>query len=135
MTHTALARIESRRAIGGDSGEVPVEFDLTVQPEDGPAYRVMASETINLVDIPDYRPSSTVVVEYRSDRLWQVRVLTAPTPEWAKRAAVAAIDTAPESTRVEGPHVGPALASCAVACAGILTGAAAVVVAFSSDLF
>jgi len=75
VKHMALAKIESRRATSGESADVPVEFDLTVQPEDGPAYRVTTSRTINLVDIPDYRPGGTVVVEYPADRPWQVGIV------------------------------------------------------------
>jgi hypothetical protein len=135
VTCTALAKIESRRATGGDAGDVPVEFDLTVQPDDGPAYRVTVSHTVNLVDIPDYRPGGTVVVDYRSDRLWRVGIVTAPTPQWVRRAAEAAIDSAPESTRLTGPGLGQGFASCAVVGAGILAGAAVVVVLFRADLF
>lgn len=133
VTLTALARIESRRATGGDTGDVPVEFDLTVQPEDGPAHRVTFSQGINLVDIPDYRPGRVVVVEYRSDQPWRPRIVADPEAEWAERAGAAALDTAPESTRVVGPDLG--LASCAVVLAGIAIGAAVVVLVFRADLF
>lgn len=54
--HTALALIESLKAIGSESSDVPVRFDLTVAPDDAPAYRVEITQDINLADLPDYRP-------------------------------------------------------------------------------
>ncbi|RST21254.1 hypothetical protein EF908_23075, partial [Streptomyces sp. WAC04770] len=97
----ALARIEDLRATGGESADVPVKFRLTVapEPEDArPAYRVKITQHINLVDLPAYRPRGIAVVEYRPDKPWDVRIVTRPTPEWARRAEEAEIDSAPDST-------------------------------------
>ena len=60
---TALAVIESLHAIGGESSDVRVRFDLTVAPDDAPAYRVEITQDINLVDLPDYRPRGVLVVQ------------------------------------------------------------------------
>ncbi|MYS80694.1 hypothetical protein GTZ85_10835 [Streptomyces sp. SID5474] len=129
----ALAVIESRRAIGGESANVPVEFVLTVAPDERPAYRVEMSQDINLVDIPDYRPRGVVVVEYRPDEPWDVKILTAPTGEWARRATTESVDSAPESALLAGPkEEGP---FCLLATVGLLLGAAAVVLFFRADLF
>jgi hypothetical protein len=129
----APARIESRRAIGGESGDIPVEFVLTVARDDLPAYRVKTHQTINLVDIPGYPSGGLVVVEYHQRRPWEVRIVTEPAPEWARRLAEGAVDSAPESTLVSGPRSSPA--SCLLGIAGLLAGAALVVVLFRGDLF
>lgn len=129
----ALARIESRRALGGESGDIPVEFVLTVAPDDRPAYRVRTNQTINLVDIHNYPSDGLVVVEYHHRLPWQVRIVTEPTPEWARRLTEDAVDSAPESALVTGPRPDPA--SCLLGIAGLLTGAALVVVLFHGDLF
>ncbi|MFI6582410.1 hypothetical protein [Embleya sp. NPDC050493] len=129
----ALAVIESRRAIGGESANVPVEFVLTVAPDERAAYRVETSQDINLVDIPDYRPRGVIVVEYRRDEPWDVKILTSPPGEWARRAATESVDSAPESALVAGPKEGGAF--CLLATAGLLLGAAAVVLFFRADLF
>ncbi len=80
---TAFAMIEDLKVIGGESSDVPVRFDLTVAPDDGPAYRVEVTEDINLVDLPAYRPRGILVVQYPPDRPWRVRIAKRPTPEWA----------------------------------------------------
>ncbi|MET7298398.1 hypothetical protein [Embleya sp. NPDC005575] len=129
----ALAVIESRRAIGGESANVPVEFVLTVAPDERPAYRVEMSQDINLVDIPDYRPRGVVVVEYRPDEPWDVKIVTAPTGEWVRRAATESVDSAPESALLTGPKEEGAF--CLLATLGLLLGAAAVVLLFRADLF
>ncbi|MFI5966549.1 DUF3592 domain-containing protein [Streptomyces asoensis] len=84
---TALAVIESREAVGGETSDVPVRFDLTVVPDDAPAYRVDVTQDINLVDLPDYRPRGVVVVQYPPERPWRVRIVKRPTPQWEERAA------------------------------------------------
>lgn len=133
VPRTALAMIEERRATGGDTSDVPVRFDLTVAPDDGPAYRVVFVQDVNLVDLPDYRPGGILVVRYPPDRPWQVKIVKRPTPEWEDRAATARIDSAP----------GPALdaappESSAVGCVtllALLLAAAAVVFLFRAELF
>lgn len=89
---TALAQIESLEAVGGEAtSDVAVRFDVTVAPDDGiPAYRVRFTQHINLADLPDYRPGGVVVVEYPPDRLWKVRIVKRPTPEWQDRMAAPA---------------------------------------------
>lgn len=134
---TALARIEDLRATGGETADVPVTFRLTVAPEpaDGrPAYRVKISQSINLVDIPAYRPRGIAVVEYHPEKPWDVRIVTRPTPQWSRRAEEAEIDSAPESTLVRDPDGGPG-AWCLLALLGLLAGAALVVLLFRGELF
>ncbi|MFD3930302.1 hypothetical protein [Streptomyces sp. NPDC058614] len=133
VPRTALAMIESLEAIGGESSDVPVRFDLTVAPDDVPAYRVEISQSINLVELPDYRPRGIVVVQYPPDRPWRVRIVKRPTPEWEGRLAGAHLDSAPGSARVSGPPEGCALGF--VVLLGVLLGAAAVILLFRADLF
>lgn len=84
----ALAMIEGLHATGAElSADIPIEFDLTVAPDDAPAYRARMREHINLVDVPGYRPRDILVVEYPPDRPWKVRLIRKPTPEWERRAA------------------------------------------------
>jgi hypothetical protein len=129
----ALALIESRRATSGEGGDIPVAFDLTVAPDGAPAYRVKITQTINLVDIPDYQPRRLVVVDHHPDRPWQVRINTRPTPEWVRRAAEDAVDSAPESTLATKPDQGSPF--CLLSFLGILLGGAVIVVLFRGDLF
>lgn len=134
---TALARIEDLRATGGETADVPVTFRLTVAPEpedERPAYRVKISQSINLVDIPAYRPRGIAVVEYHPDKPWDVRIVTRPTPEWSRRAEEAEIDSAPESTLVRDPDGGTG-AWCLLVLVGLLAGAALVVLSFRGELF
>ncbi|PVC91496.1 hypothetical protein DBP19_16985 [Streptomyces sp. CS090A] len=134
---TALARIEDLRATGGETADVPVTFRLTVAPEpedERPAYRVKISQSINLVDIPAYRPRGIAVVEYHPEKPWDVRIVTRPTPEWSRRAEEAQIDSAPESTLVGDPD-GGAGAWCLLVLVGLLAGAALVVLSFRGELF
>ncbi|WP_432149316.1 hypothetical protein [Streptomyces sp. bgisy029] len=134
---TALARIEDLRATAGEMADVPVEFKLTVAPrpeDDRPAYRVKFTQHINLADLPAYRPRGIVVVEYRPDEPWNVRVLTRPTEEWSRRAEEAEIDSAPESSSVSDPDGGVG-AWCLVVLLGLLAGAAVVVLLFRGELF
>ncbi|MGW1207134.1 hypothetical protein [Streptomyces cyaneofuscatus] len=134
---TALARIEDLRATGGETADVPVTFRLTVAPEpedERPAYRVKISQSINLVDIPAYRPRGIAVVEYHPEKPWDVRIVTRPTPEWSRRAEEAEIDSAPESTLVRDPDGGTG-AWCLLVLVGLLAGAALVVLSFRGELF
>ncbi|MEV0447585.1 hypothetical protein [Streptomyces sp. NPDC050600] len=134
VPRTALAMIESLRATGGESSDVPVRFDLTVAPDDGPAYRVESTQFVNLVDLPDYKPRGIVVVQYPPHRPWEVKLVKRPTPEWEDRAAGAHIDSVPgpvlagEPTRDGG--VGGYLTLLA-----LLLGAAGVVFLFRAELF
>ncbi|MFE3722287.1 hypothetical protein [Streptomyces cyaneofuscatus] len=134
---TALARIEDLRATGGETADVPVTFRLTVAPEpedERPAYRVKISQSINLVDIPAYRPRGIAVVEYHPEKPWDVRIVTRPTPEWSRRAEEAEIDSAPESTLVRDPDGGAGV-WCLLVLVGLLAGAALVVLSFRGELF
>jgi hypothetical protein len=131
--HTALAMIESLKAIGGESSDVPVRFDLTVAPDDASAYRVEITQDINLVDLPDYRPRGVVVVRYRPDRPWRVSIVKRPTPEWEDRAAEARLDSAPGPVMVSEPSEGCAFGLLALV--GLLLGAAVVILLFRADLF
>ncbi|WP_406284925.1 hypothetical protein [Embleya sp. NBC_00896] len=132
-TRPALALIESRRAIGGETANVPVEFVLTVAPDDGAAYRVKMSQSINLVDIPDYRPGGVIVVQYRPAQPWHVEIVDRPTQEWHRRAAGESLDSAPESAMVAAPAEGGSF--CLLGVVGLLIGAAAVVLPFRAELF
>ncbi|MFJ3221408.1 hypothetical protein ACIPLC_36500 [Kitasatospora sp. NPDC086801] len=133
VPRTALAMVESLRAIGGETSDVPVRFDLTVAPDDEPAYRVGITQDINLVDLPDYRPRGVLVVQYPPDRPWRVRIVKRPTPEWEERAAGAHLDSAPESAMVTEPPEVRAIGL--VGLLGLLLAAAAVVFLFRVDLF
>lgn len=130
---TALAVIENREAVGGESSDIPVRFELTVAPDEEPAYRVEITQDINVVDLPDYRPRGVVVVQYPPDRPWRVRIVKRPTPEWEDRAASARLDPAPGTAEVAAPPEGPAFGF--VALLALLLGAAAVITLFRADLF
>ncbi|MEN8652019.1 hypothetical protein ABCR94_15735 [Streptomyces sp. 21So2-11] len=129
---TALAMIESLRAIGGESADIPIQFILSVAPDDAPAYRADITQSINLVDVPHYRPRDVLVVEYPPDRPWRVRIVERPKPEWERRAAEARIDSASESTVAQRPPEGCAFG--AIGLIGLLLGAAALTLAFRADL-
>ncbi|UGQ15171.1 hypothetical protein LO772_17320 [Yinghuangia sp. ASG 101] len=131
----ALARIESRRAVSSESADIPVEFVLTVAPDDARAYRVKLTQSVNLVDIPDYKPRTTVVVRTRPDRPWDVTIVAEPDDDWVRRAAAEAVDSAPESTLVEAPGEDVEGGVCLVVIVGLLLGAALVVLANRGDLF
>ncbi|WP_329395080.1 hypothetical protein [Streptomyces melanogenes] len=133
VPRTALAMIESLEAVGGESSDIPVRFELTVAPDDGPRYRVEITQDINLVDLSDYRPRGVVVVQYPPDQPWRVRIVKRPTPEWEDRAASARLDSAPGTARVAAPPEGCAFGF--VVLLGLLLGAAAVVLLFRADLF
>ncbi|MGW0964491.1 hypothetical protein ACWD4K_37255 [Streptomyces gelaticus] len=133
VPRTALAVIESLKAVGGESSDIPVRFELTVAPDDRPAYRVEITQDINLVDLPDYRPRGVLVVQYPPDRPWRVRIVKRPTPEWEDRAASARLDSVLGTARVAAPPEGCAFGF--VVLLGLLLGAAAVVLLFHADLF
>ncbi|WP_030060964.1 MULTISPECIES: hypothetical protein [Streptomyces] len=133
VPRTALAMIEGLRAGGSETGDIPVHFDLTVAPDDEPAFRVEISQGINLVNLPDYRPRDILVVQYPPDRPWKGRIVPQPTPDWEERAATAHLDSAPESTTVRAPAEG--CASGAAALLGLLLAVAAVLFLFRADLF
>ncbi|MEU3463808.1 hypothetical protein ABZ721_28140 [Streptomyces sp. NPDC006733] len=129
----ALAMIESRRATSAEGADVPIAFVLTVAPDGGAAYRVRFTQRINLVDVPDYRPRGIVVVEYPADRPWAARIIAEPDAAWAARAVEARLDSAPESTEVAEPS--PPASCCLTGVAGVLIGAAIVVLSFRAELF
>ncbi|MER5353221.1 hypothetical protein ABT093_23165 [Kitasatospora sp. NPDC002551] len=133
VPRTALAMIESLEALGGDASDVPVRFELTVAPDDGPAYRVEFRQGINLVELPDYRPRGIVVVEYQPERPWKVRIVKRPTPAWEERAAGAYLDSAPGPAMTDDAPQG--CAGGVLTLLGLLLGAAAVLLLFRADLF
>ncbi|MEL5959155.1 hypothetical protein AADR41_31100 [Streptomyces sp. CLV115] len=133
VPRTALAMIECLEAVKGESSDIPVQFELTVAPDDGPAYRVAITQDINLVDLPDYRPRGVVVVQYPPDQPWRVRIVKRPTPEWEDRAASSRLDSVPGTAVVAAPPEGCAFGF--VVILGLLLGAAAVVLLFRADLF
>ncbi|MFF1650638.1 hypothetical protein [Streptomyces sp. NPDC058240] len=131
---TALAVVESLEAVGGEAtSDVAVRFDLTVAPDDVPAYRVAFTQDINLADLPDYRPGGVVVVQYPPDRPWRVRIVKRPTPEWEERVAGARLDSAPGPVLVSEPSDGCAVGF--VTLLALLLAAAGVVLLFRADLF
>ncbi|WP_033280648.1 hypothetical protein [Streptomyces sp. NRRL F-525] len=132
---TALAQIETLEAVGGEAtSDVAVRFDVTVAPDDEiPAYRVEFTQHINLADLPDYRPGGVVVVQYPPDRLWKVRIVKRPTPEWEERAAGARLDAAPGPAVVKEPSEGCAVGF--VTLLALLLAAAGVILLFRADLF
>ncbi|GAB3741520.1 hypothetical protein GCM10027598_72350 [Amycolatopsis oliviviridis] len=129
----ALAKIESLRASGTETGDIPVDFVLTVVPEGAATHRVRITHGVNLVDIPNYRPGGILVVEYPPDRLWKARIVERPSPEWERRVAGAVIESAPESSLVQESPEGCAFG--ALAFLGLLLGAALVLVLFRAELF
>ncbi|MFE7410904.1 hypothetical protein [Streptomyces laurentii] len=134
IPRTALAMIESLRATGGESSDVPVRFDLTVAPDGGPAYRVESTQSVNLVDLPDYKPGGIIVVQYPPHQPWAVKLVKRPTPEWEDRAAAARIDSAPGPVLTSEPPPGGTVGGYLTLLA-LLLGAAGVVFAFRAELF
>ncbi|MFI1485296.1 hypothetical protein [Streptomyces sp. NPDC020747] len=134
VPRTALAMVESREAVGGEAtSDVAVRFDLTVAPDDVPAYRVAFTQNVNLADLPDYRPGVVVVVQYPPDRPWRVRIVKRPTPEWEERVAGARLDPAPGPVLVSEPSESSAVGF--VRLLGLLLAAAGVVLLFRADLY
>ncbi|MDX3457326.1 hypothetical protein PV396_36130 [Streptomyces sp. ME02-8801-2C] len=133
---TALAMVESLKASGSElSSNVPIDFDLTVAPDDAPVFRARVIDRVNLVDVPDYQPRDIRVVEYPPDRPWEVRLVKQPTPEWQRRAADAVIDSAPESTLVKEPRESVSDGVAVAGLFGFLVGVAVVLLVFGADLF
>ncbi|WP_329382204.1 hypothetical protein [Streptomyces sp. NBC_01716] len=131
---TALAVVESMEAVGGEAtSDVAVRFDLTVAPDDGPAYRVAFTQDINVADLPDYRRGGVVVVSYPPGSPWRVRIVKRPTPEWEERAAGARLDSAPGPVLESEPSEGSAVGF--VTLLALLLAAAGVVLLFRADLF
>ncbi|MEV6627150.1 hypothetical protein AB0M83_37050 [Amycolatopsis sp. NPDC051106] len=133
VPRVALAKVESLRAGGTETGDVPVDLVLTVAPDDAPSYRAEVTHQVNLVDLPGFRRGDVVVVEYPPDRPWQVRIVPRPAPAWERRRAGATVESAPESALVRSPPEG--CAAGAVTLTGLLLAAAAVLVLFRADLF
>ncbi|MFE9700599.1 hypothetical protein [Streptomyces sp. NPDC006270] len=130
---TALAMIESREAIRGENSDVPVRFDLSVVPDDAPAFRVEMWQDVNRVELTEYRSGGTVVVEYPPDRPWRTRIVRRPTPEWEERAAAAQVDSVPGPVmRSETPD---SSFNGFLNLSGLLLGVAAVLLLFRADLF
>ncbi|MFD2470616.1 hypothetical protein [Amycolatopsis silviterrae] len=129
----AVARIESLRAGGTETGDLPLDLVLTVAPDGAPPHRVTASHTVNLVDLPSYRKGDVLVVSYPPDRPWKVEILSDPTPEWQRRAAEAVIEPAHESTLVHPPPEG--CVTGVLTLIGLLLGAGAVLGLFRVELF
>ncbi|MGW0855304.1 hypothetical protein [Streptomyces sp. NPDC002690] len=127
----ALARIENRWVTHGEFADVPVRFDLTVAPDDAPAYRVIISEPVDLVDLADWPEGRTVVVTYDDGDPWRVELDRRPTEEWARRAAREQVGTAPERTRVKETKAGCA---CSAVLLGLVAGALLVLHPYWSDL-
>jgi hypothetical protein len=132
VPRVALAKIESLRAGGTETGDVPVSFVLTVAPHGEPSFRAEISHHVNLVDLPSFRPGDVLVVEYPPDRPWRAKIVP-PDAEWARRAAGATLASAPESTVVREPSEGTGHGFLVLL--GLLLGAAAVVLQFRAELF
>ncbi|MFB9924323.1 hypothetical protein ACFORO_10935 [Amycolatopsis halotolerans] len=129
----ALARIESLRAGGTETGDLPVEFILTVAPDGAPSHRAAMTHTVNLVDLPQYRTGDVLVVVYPPERPWKVRLVSNPSPGWQRRAANAVIEPAAESALVHPPPEG--CAAGVLTLLGLLLGAGAVLGLFRVELF
>ncbi|MEU1232321.1 hypothetical protein [Streptomyces sp. NPDC005828] len=134
VPRTALAMIESLRATGGETSDVPVRFDLTVAPDGGPAYRVESTQFVNLVDLPDYKPGGIIVVQYPPHRPWAVKLVKRPTPQWEDRATAARIDSAPGPVLAGEPTTGGTVGGY-ITLLALLLGAAGVVFVFRAELF
>ncbi|UOZ03833.1 DUF3592 domain-containing protein [Amycolatopsis sp. WQ 127309] len=132
VPRVALAKIESLRAGGTETGDVPVRFDLTIAPHGEPSFRAEACLDVNLVDLPGYRPGDVLVVAYPPDRPWKARIVE-PDAEWARRAAGATLASAPESTVARKPSTGAGPGFLVLL--GLLVGAAVVVLQFRAELF
>ncbi|MEU4520000.1 hypothetical protein AB0F52_15045 [Amycolatopsis sp. NPDC024027] len=133
VPRVALARIESLRAGGTETGDVPLTLVLTVAPEAAQSFRVETTHHVNLVDLPRYRVSDVLVVEYPPEQPWRAEVVPRPAAEWARRAAETVVEPAPESTLVQRPPEGCGLT--AVVFIGLLLGAATVLGLFRAELF
>jgi hypothetical protein len=133
VPRVALAKVESLRAGGTETGDVPVDFVLTVAPDDAPAHRVTITHSVNLIDLPRHRAGDVLVVEYPPDRPWQARIVTDPAPQWRRRVDGAVLGSAPGSTLVRPPPEGGAFAVAVLL--GLLLGAVAVLALYRVELF
>lgn len=129
----ALAKVESLRAGGTETGDIPVDFVFTVAPDGMATFRLKVAHSINLVDIPNYRPGDVLVIRYPPDRPWKAEIVERPSPSWERRAAEATIESAPESSLVREPPEGCGFAALAVL--GFVLGAALVLFLFRAELF
>ncbi|WP_105972352.1 hypothetical protein [Streptomyces geranii] len=130
---TALARIESLEATGAElSADVPINFELTVAPDEGPAFRLRMRDSVNLVDVQKYRPGDIVIVAFPPDRPWKAKLVTKATPEWRDRVSDAAFDSAPAATLMREPPEGTAYKVTLVV--GVLLGVALILTAYRADL-
>ncbi|GLW75115.1 hypothetical protein Kpho02_74120 [Kitasatospora phosalacinea] len=100
---TAAAKIEEVREIQ-EGEEVLLQLDLTIAPDDRPAYRANAGVDVRLSQVGDYRAGRILVVDYEMGRPWRIVVRKDPDAEWAARLATSRIDTAPAATRRTAPH-------------------------------
>ncbi|MEU0686909.1 hypothetical protein [Streptomyces uncialis] len=131
---TALARIEALEATPGDTSDVAVRFELSVVPDDAPAFRVEMRQHVNKVELPGYRQRGVVVVvEYPPDRPWKTRIVERPTPRWEERAAGAEVDPVPGPVLKQETPSG--CAGGLLTLVGLLLGVAAVLLLFRADLF
>jgi hypothetical protein len=133
VPRVALAKVESLRAGGTETGDVPVDLVLTVAPDDAPSYRAEVTHQVNLVDLPGFRRVLDHDDVTPPDRPWQVRIVPRPAPAWERRRAGAIVESAPESALVRSQPEGCAVG--AVTLTGLLLAAAAVLVLFRADLF
>ncbi|UOX90994.1 hypothetical protein MUY14_10345 [Amycolatopsis sp. FBCC-B4732] len=133
VPRVALAKIESRRAGGTETGDVPVTLVLTVAPDGQPSFRVEIVHHVNLADLPDVRAGDVLVVQYPPDRPWLAKVVPVPGAQWRRRAADAVVESAPESAVVAPPPEGCAVTVAALL--GLLLGAAIVVGPHRVELF
>ncbi|MEV6905813.1 hypothetical protein [Amycolatopsis sp. NPDC051071] len=129
----ALAKIESVRAGGTETGDVPVDIVLTVAPDGAATYRTEITHGVNLINLSEYRPGRVLVIQYRPDRPWKAKVVERLSPEWERRVAGAVIESAPESSLVSAPPEGCAVS--ALILLGLVLGAAAVLLVFRAELF
>jgi hypothetical protein len=119
--------------VWGETSDVPVRFDLSVVPDDAPAFRVEMWQDVNRVELTEYRSGGTVVVEYPPDRPWRTRIVRRPTPQWEERAAVARVASVPGPVvRSETPD---SSLNGFLNLSGLLLGVAAVLLLFRADLF
>ncbi|MBB5850228.1 hypothetical protein ACFQ05_23745 [Amycolatopsis umgeniensis] len=129
----ALAKIESLRASGTETGDIPVDFVLTVAPDGAATHRVEITHGVNLVDIPNHRPGGILVVQYPPDRPWKAQIVDRPPPAWERRASEAVIESAPESSLVQESPEGCAFGTLLLF--GLLLGAALMLFLFRAELF
>ncbi|MFB7343458.1 DUF3592 domain-containing protein [Streptomyces hydrogenans] len=133
VPRTALARVEDREMEQGVPTDVPVRCELSVVPDDAPAFRVALRQEVHVSELADVRPGGVVVVTYPSDRPWKTRIVRRPTPEWEARAAGARLDAAPGP--VLRSDAEPGRAGGFLTLSGLLLGVAAALWLLRADLF